>query len=98
MDTSSTTQRPKSWAIIEDLVVPLERSLYGHPHAGLLRETQFEEGLLELGRRKSTKLGMSVCSSKTRIIFSVNVDDVKNGWKEAEHGHHVEEIVEKCGS
>ena len=29
---------PKSWAKIEDQVVPLERNLYGHPLAGLLWE------------------------------------------------------------
>ena len=26
---------------------------------------------------KRTKLGMSVCSSKTKVIFSVHVDDIK---------------------
>ena len=39
---------PKSWDKIEDLVVPLERNLYGHPFAGLLWERQFDEVLLEL--------------------------------------------------
>ena len=29
---------PKSWSSMEDLVVPLERNLYGHPLAGLLWE------------------------------------------------------------
>ena len=38
---------PKSWSSMEDPVVPLERSLYGHPLAGLLWERQFEEVLLE---------------------------------------------------
>ena len=32
---------PKSWSSMEDPVVPLERNLYGHPLAGLLRERQF---------------------------------------------------------
>ena len=27
---------PKSWSSVEELVVPLERNLYGHPLAGLL--------------------------------------------------------------
>ena len=36
-------RRPKSWASIEDHVVPLERHLHGHPLAGLLWERQFEE-------------------------------------------------------
>ena len=34
---------PKSWSSMEDPVVPLERNLYGHPLAGLLRERQFEK-------------------------------------------------------
>ena len=38
---------PKSRSSMEDPVVPLERNLYGHPLAGLLRERQFEKGLLE---------------------------------------------------
>ena len=32
---------PKSWSSLEDPAVPLERNLYGHPLAGLLREKQF---------------------------------------------------------
>ena len=62
---------PKSWEHFEDPVVPLERHLYGHPLAGLLWETQFEDVLLELGWEKSTQLGMSVCSSETRVIFKI---------------------------
>ena len=38
---------PKSWSSMEDLVVPLERNLYGHPLAGLLWERQFEKILLK---------------------------------------------------
>ena len=38
---------PKSWSSVEDPVVPLERNLYGHPLAGLLRERQFEKILLK---------------------------------------------------
>ena len=40
---------PKSWANIEDPVVPLDRNLHGYPSAGLLWERQVEEVLLELG-------------------------------------------------
>ena len=72
---------PKSWAIIEDPVVLLERNLYGHPLAGLLWERQFEEVLLELGWEKTPELGMSVCSSKTRISSRKNVDDDKMSGK-----------------
>ena len=42
---------------MEDPVVPLERNLYGHPLAGLLRERQFERVLLEYGWEKVCKLG-----------------------------------------
>ena len=38
---------PKSWSILEDPVVPLERNLYGHPLAGLLWERQFGKILLK---------------------------------------------------
>ena len=43
---------PKSWSSVEDPVVLLERNLYGHPPAGLLWETQFEQVLLEHGWEK----------------------------------------------
>ena len=43
---------PKSWSIMEDPVVPLERNLCGHHRAGLLRERQFERVLLEHGWEK----------------------------------------------
>ena len=38
---------PKSWSIMEDPVIPLERNLYGHPLEGLLWERQFEKILLK---------------------------------------------------
>ena len=39
---------PNTWSSMEDPVVPLERNLYGHPLAGLLRESQFEKVLLKI--------------------------------------------------
>ena len=51
---------PKSWANIEDLVVLLERNLFGHPFAGLLWKRHFEEALLELGWEKKCQIG-DVC-------------------------------------
>ena len=60
---------PKSWANIED---PLERNRYRHPLAGHLRKRQFEKVVLGLGWEKSTELGMSMCSSKTRTISRRN--------------------------
>ena len=60
---------PKSWANIEDPVVPLERNSYGHPLAGLFWERQFEEVLPELGWEKVPNWECIACSSKTRIIL-----------------------------
>ena len=60
---------PKSWANIEDPVVPLERKLFGHPLAGLLWERQFEEALLELGWEKSSKTGVISVSMRGRLFF-----------------------------
>ena len=54
---------PKSWSSMEDPVVPLERSLYGHPLAGLLWEKQFEKIFLKQGLGENSKLGMSLCTS-----------------------------------
>ena len=45
---------------MEDLVVTLERNLYGHPLAGLLWERQFEKILLKRGCEKVSKLGMLI--------------------------------------
>ena len=42
----------KSWSILEDPVVPLERNLYGHPLAGILWERQLEKFLLKHGWEK----------------------------------------------
>ena len=50
LDSSTTTQMAQ--IMVEDPVVPLERNLYGHPLAGLLRERQFEKILLKHGWEK----------------------------------------------
>ena len=86
---------PKSWANIEDLVVLLERNLYGHPSAGLVWERRFEEVLLELGWEKVQNWECLFVRRKQGLFLSVYVDDTKNGWKVAECGSHVEEIDEK---
>ena len=44
---------------------------------------------------KSTKLELSVCSSKTRIILIGTRGKYQCGWKEAENGSCVEEIDER---
>ena len=51
---------PKSWSSMEDPVVPLERNLYGHPLAGLLRERQFEKILLKHGWEKIPNWNVSL--------------------------------------
>ena len=61
---------------------------------GLSWRRQLEEVLLEFWW-ESTKLGMFVCSSKTRIILIRKRGWHQNYWKEAEYGSHVEEIDEK---
>ena len=68
---------PKSWANIEDPVVPLERNVYGHPFAGLLWERQFWKVLLELGCEKSTKWKCLFVHRKQGLFLSVDVDDIK---------------------
>ena len=51
---------PKSWSSMEDPVVPLERNLYGHLLAGLLRERQFEKILLKVRLGEGFQLGMLI--------------------------------------
>ena len=48
------TNWPKSWSIMEDPVVPLERNLYGHLLAGHLWEKQFEKIPLKYGWEKGS--------------------------------------------
>ena len=68
---------------MEDPVVPLERNLYGHPLAGLLWERQFEKILLKhcIAGRKFQIGNVSLFIVKG-LFLSVNVDDIKFGWKE----------------
>ena len=88
---------PKSWANIEDPVIPLEQNLYGHPLVDLLWQRQFEEIEMERGwEEKSTECGMPVCSSKTKIILTGKCEWCQKDWKEAEYDSHVEEIDEQC--
>ena len=75
---------PKSWANIEDPVVPLERNLYGHTSAGLLWETQFEKVLLELGWEKVAN--WESVSWRTNIIswprmFGMYSSRMQTEWK-----------------
>ena len=72
----------KSWSIIDDPVVPLERNLYGHPPAGLLRQRQVEKVLLELGWAKVSSWECLFVHRKQGLFFlPVHVDDVKMAGK-----------------
>ena len=71
---------PKSWSSIEDLVVPLERNLYGHPLAGLSWERKFEKILLKHGWEKVFNWNLFVHREK-RLFLSVYVDDIKLAGK-----------------
>ena len=72
---------PKTWEKIEDPVVPLERSLYGHPLAGLQWKRQFEEAVLELGWQKIPKWKCLFVHRKLGLFLSVHVDDIKMAGK-----------------
>ena len=65
---------PKSWSSMEDPVVPLERNLYGHPLAGLLRERQFEKILLKYGWEKVSNWECLFVYSEKGLFLSVYVD------------------------
>ena len=81
---------PKSWSSMEDPVVPLERTLYGHPLAGLLWEWQFEKVLLKHGWEKIPNWECLFVHREKGLFLSVFVDDIKIGWKEIK-------ILIRCG-
>ena len=61
---------PKSWSCVEGPVVPLERTLCGHPLAGLLWERQFWESSTETRLGKSSQLGLLICKPRKTIPIS----------------------------
>ena len=71
----------KSWSSMEDPVVPLERNLYGHPLAGLLRERQFEKILLKHGWEKNPNCECLFVHRGKGLFLSVYVDDIKLAGK-----------------
>ena len=71
---------------MEDPVVPLERNLCGHPPAGLLRERQFEEALMELGWEKVSYWECLFVHRKHKLFLSENVDDIKMDGKKQNLG------------
>ena len=72
---------PKSWSSMEDPVVPLERSLYGHSFAGLLWERQFEKILLKYGCEKVPNWECLFVHREKGLFLSVCVDDIKLAGK-----------------
>ena len=68
---------PQPWNNIVDPVLPLERTLYGHPVAGLLWERQFAKSLMELGWEKLTNWEWLF------VHLSIDVDDVKKWLEES---------------
>ena len=72
---------PKSWAHIEDPVVPLERNSHGHPLAGVLWET-IRGSFAGTWMGKQYQIG-KVCSffDQQKLCLSVYVDGIRNGWK-----------------
>ena len=84
---------PKSLWKSKDLVIHLERNLYGHPLAGLLWEGQFENASLELGWGENTELGMHVRSSETRAISVSICGWYQDGRHKSEFGSRVDELT-----
>ena len=72
---------PKSWSSMEDLVVPLERNLYGHLLAGLLWKGQFEKFLMKNGWGKVPNWECLFVNREKELFFSVYVDDIKLAGK-----------------
>ena len=72
---------PKSWSIMEDPVVPLERNLYGHPLAGLLWERQFEKIVLKYGWETVSNWECSCVHREKGLFLSVFVDEIKLAGK-----------------
>ena len=82
---------PKSWSSMEDPVVPLERNLYGHPLAGLLRERQFEKIQLKHGWEKVPNWECLFVHHQKGLFLSVYVDDIKLAGKK-------QKILIRCGN
>ena len=68
---------PKSWSSVEDLVVRLERNLYGHPLAGLLWERQFEKIPSRHGWEEVSNWECFFVHREKGLFLFVYVDDTK---------------------
>ena len=72
---------PKSWSSMEDPVVPLERNLYGHSWAGMLRERQFAKNPLKYVWEKISNWECLFVRREKGLFLSVCVDDIKLAGK-----------------
>ena len=68
-------RQPKSWAGIEDPVVPLECNLYGHPLAGLLWDKGSQERIIGCGFEKIKGWESLYVHREKQIFLGVYVDD-----------------------
>ena len=75
---------------MEDPVAPLERNLYGHPLAGLLWESQFENILLQQGWEKVSNWECLFVHRQKRVILTCVCGRHQIGWKETRHWSDVE--------
>ena len=84
---------PKSWANIEDPVVPLELNLYGHPLAGLLLGKTIRRSFIRtwMGKVPNWEC-LSIRSSKT-TAYCQYMWMTSKWWQEAEYGFHVEQLL-----
>ena len=71
----------KSFSIMEDPVVLVEKNLYGHPLAGLLCERQLVKVLLKHGWEKVPNWEYFFVNREKGLFFSVYVDDIKLAGK-----------------
>ena len=72
---------PKSWSSMGDPVVLLERHLYGHLLAGLLRERQLETVFWGNGWEKVPNWECLFVNREKGLFLSVYVDDIKLAGK-----------------
>ena len=69
-------QRPKSWNNIDGPVVNLERNLYAHPQAGLLRERRYGHACLYFTKSRFLRVGP--CRRFLRWLGQTKTSDM---WK-----------------
>ena len=84
-ETPCTTK--KAWNNIHDLVVSLERNVYGQPLTGLLWERRFEKVRVESWMGESTYTGMSVCSQKAEGYSCQFTETIQWWWKKKNCRH-----------